>query len=186
MADFLKCRAEALKGTKTEKNLQDAFAGESQARNKYTYFAAKSKKDGFVQIANIFEETANNEKEHAKMWYKILYGIDETVENLKTAAGGEAYEWQEMYPQMAKDAEEEGFDDIARLFRAVADIEQEHEARYKKLVKNIEDGVVFSRDGDRIWQCSNCGHIVVGPKAPNVCPVCAHPQAYFEIKKENY
>ena len=186
MADFLRCRAEELKGTKTEKNLQDAFAGESQARNKYTYFASKAKSDGYVQISELFTETANNEKELAKMWYKILYGVGDTPDNLQSAADGEAYEWTEMYPRMAKEAEEEGFDDIARLFRMVADIEKHHEERYKKLLKNINDGVVFSRDGDQIWQCGNCGHIVVGPKAPEICPVCAHPQSYFRIQALNY
>ncbi len=179
---------EKLKGTKTEANLQAAFAGESQARNKYTYFASKAKKDGYEQIAAIFEETANNEKEHAKMWFKYLNGgeVPTTTENLKAAADGENYEWKEMYPSFAAKAREEGFDEIAALFEGVAAIEKEHEERYRKLLKNIEDKIVFSRDGDCIWQCSNCGHIVVGKKAPEVCPVCAHPQAYFEIKAENY
>ena len=184
--DKWRCRAEDLKGTKTEENLKAAFAGESEARNKYSYFASKAKKDGFVQIANIFAETAENEKEHAKIWYKILTGIGSTVENLKEAAEGESYEWQEMYPSFAKTAREEGFDEIAELFEGVAAIEKEHEERYRKLLKNIEDKIVFSRDGDCIWQCSNCGHIVVGPEAPEVCPVCNHPQAFFELKKENY
>lgn len=176
-----------LKGTKTEANLQTAFAGESQARNKYTYFASKAKKDGYVQIANIFEETANNEKEHAKMWFKLLNGgIGTTAENLKAAADGENYEWTDMYAEFAKVAKEEGFDNIAKMFEGVAKIEKEHEERYRKLLANVEDGLVFSKDGDTIWQCSNCGHICVGKKAPEVCPVCAHPQAYFQIKAENY
>ena len=177
-----------LKGTKTEANLLAAFAGESQARNKYTYFASKAKKDGYVQIAAIFEETANNEKEHAKMWYKLLNGgaVGNTIENLKEAAGGENYEWTEMYPTFAKEAREEGFDEIADLFEGVAAIEKEHEERYKKLLANVEGGLVFSRDGDMIWQCANCGHVCVGKQAPEVCPVCAHPQSYFQIKAENY
>ena len=188
MADDNKwrCRAEDLKGTQTEKNLKEAFAGESQARNKYTYFASKAKKDGFVQISNIFAETAENEKEHAKIWYKILTGIGSTIDCLKEAAEGEAHEWQEMYPSFAKTAREEGFDEIAELFEAVAAIEKEHEERYRKLLKNIEDKIVFSRDGECIWQCANCGHIVVGKEAPEVCPVCNHPQAFFQIKAENY
>ena len=156
------------------------------ARNKYTYFASKAKKDGYVQIGNIFQETADNEKEHAKMWYKILEGIGNTEDNLTAAAGGEAYEWQEMYPSFAKKAREEGFDDIAAAFDMVAGIEKEHEERYKKLLANIKDGIVFSADGDTIWQCSNCGHIVVGSKAPEVCPVCNHPQSYFQRKEDNY
>ena len=176
-----------LKGSKTEANLMTAFAGESQARNKYTYYASKAKKDGYVQIAAIFEETANNEKEHAKMWFKLLHGgIGDTVDNLKDAAAGENYEWTDMYAGFAKTAREEGFDHIADLFEGVAKIEKEHEERYLKLVKNLEEGLVFSRDGDVIWQCANCGHIVIGKKAPAVCPVCAHPQAYFQIKAENY
>ncbi len=177
-----------LKGTKTEANLQAAFAGESQARNKYTYFASKAKKDGYVQIAAIFEETANNEKEHAKLWYKLLNGgsIGSTVENLKEAAGGENYEWTDMYDNFAKEAREEGFEEIARLFEGVAAIEKEHEERYRKLLENVEKELVFSKDGDVIWQCTNCGHICVGKKAPEVCPVCAHPQAYFQVKPENY
>ncbi|MBR4964246.1 MAG: rubrerythrin family protein [Alistipes sp.] len=175
-----------LKGTKTEKNLWEAFAGESQARNKYTYFASKAKKDGYVQIAKIFEETAANEKEHAEIWFKLLNGIGSTAENLKSAAEGENYEWTDMYDQMAKDAREEGFDHIAFLFEEVGKIEKEHEERYRKLLANVEGGLVFSRDGDMIWQCSNCGHIHVGKKAPEVCPVCVHPQAYFQIKAENY
>ncbi|MGP1433281.1 MAG: rubrerythrin [Catonella sp.] len=175
-----------IKGTKTEKNLMEAFAGESQARNKYTYFASKARKDGYVQIAEIFEETAGNEKEHAKIWFKILSGIGVTAENLEHAADGEAYEWQEMYPTFAKEAREEGFTAIAKLFEMVADIEKEHEARYRKLLENVKGDVVFSADGDAIWQCINCGHIVVGPKAPKVCPVCDHPQSYFQKKVENY
>ena len=179
-----RCRAEDLKGTQTEKNLLEAFAGESQARNKYTFFASKAKKEGYVQISNIFAETAANEKEHAEIWYKILTGIGTTVENLKEAAEGESYEWNEMYPSFAKTAREEGFDEIAELFEGVAAIEKEHEERYKKLLDNVEN--VFSRDGDCVWQCSNCGHIVVGKEAPEVCPVCNHAQAYFQIKAENY
>ena len=175
-----------LKGTKTEKNLWEAFAGESQARNKYTYFASKAKKDGYVQIAKIFEETAANEKEHAEIWFKLLGGIGSTAENLKSAAEGENYEWTDMYAQMAKDAREEGFDHNAFLFDEVGKIEKEHEERYLKLLANVEGGLVFSRDGDVIWQCSNCGHIRIGKKAPEMCPVCAHPQAYFQIKAENY
>ena len=176
-----------LKGSKTEANLMTAFAGESQARNKYTYYASKAKKDGYVQIAAIFEETANNEKEHAKMWFKLLHGgIGDTVDNLKDAAAGENYEWTDMYAGFAKTAREEGFDHIADLFEGVAKIEKEHEERYLKLVKNLEEGLVFSRDGDVIWQCANCGHIVIGKKAPEVFPVFAHPQAYFQIKAENY
>ena len=177
-----------LKGTKTEKNLQEAFAGESQARNKYSYYASKAKKDGYVQIAAIFEETAANEKEHAKIWFKLLHGgaVPGTVENLLDAANGENYEWTDMYDKFAKEAKEEGFDDIAYLFEEVGKIEKEHEERYRKLLANIEGGLVFSKDGDVIWQCSNCGHICVGQKAPEVCPVCAHPQAYFQVKAENY
>ena len=175
-----------LKGSKTEKNLQAAFAGESQARNKYTYFASKAKKDGFNQIAAIFEETAENEKEHAKMWFKLLEGIGSTAENLKAAADGEHFEWTEMYPTFAKEAREEGFERIAKMFEGVAEIEKHHEERYKKLLANVEGDLVFSRDGDVIWQCANCGHICVGKKAPDVCPVCSHPQSYFQIKAENY
>ena len=175
-----------LKGTETEKNLWTAFAGESQARNKYTYFASKAKKEGYEQIAAIFEETANNEKEHAKMWFKLLDGIGSTPENLKAAADGENYEWTDMYDGFAKTARKEGFEAIAKLFEGVAAIEKHHEERYRKLLKNVEDKVVFSKDGDAIWQCRNCGHIVVGKEAPAVCPVCAHPQAYFEVAKENY
>lgn len=177
-----------LKGSKTEANLRTAFAGESEARNKYTYYASKAKKDGYNQIAAIFEETANNEKEHAKLWFKLLHGgtIPDTMENLIDAAEGENYEWTDMYKTFAEEAREEGFDKIAALFEGVAAIEKEHEERYRKLVANIENGLVFSRDGDMIWQCSNCGHIVIGKKAPQVCPVCAHPQSYFHIKAENY
>ena len=177
-----------LKGSKTEENLKTAFAGESQARNKYTYFASKAKKEGYEQIAAIFEETANNEKEHAKMWFKELHGGDvpTTTENLKEAADGENYEWTDMYENFAKEAEEEGFTQIAAKFRMVAAIEKHHEERYRKLLKNIEDEVVFSKDEDKIWICRNCGHVVIGKKAPDVCPVCAHPQSFFEIKAENY
>ncbi|MGN0563202.1 MAG: rubrerythrin [Candidatus Heritagella sp.] len=177
-----------LKGSKTEKNLMAAFAGESQARNKYTYYASKAKKDGYVQIAALFEETAANEKEHAKIWFKLLHdgAVGPTTENLEDAAQGENYEWTDMYPSFAKEAREEGFEQIAALFEAVAAIEKEHEERYRKLLANVQGGLVFSRDEDQIWQCSNCGHIVVGIKAPEVCPVCAHPQSYFQIKAENY
>ena len=176
------------KGTKTEQNLLKAFAGESEARNKYTYFASKAKKDGYEQIAAIFEETANNEKEHAKMWYKELHGgeIPSTVENLKAAADGENYEWTDMYEEFAKVADEEGFKEIAAKFRMVGEIEKHHEERYRKLLKNIDDEVVFSSDEDTIWICRNCGHVVIGKKAPAVCPVCAHPQSYFERKADNY
>ena len=176
-----------LKGSKTEANLMTAFAGESQARNKYTYYASKAKKDGYVQIAQIFEETANNEKEHAKIWFKLLHGgMPDTEANLLDAAEGENYEWTDMYATFAKEAKEEGFDHIAFLFESVAKIEKEHEERYRKLLGNIENGIVFSRDGDMIWQCSNCGHILIGKKAPELCPVCEHPKSYFMIKAENY
>ena len=177
-----------LKGSKTEENLRTAFAGESQARNKYTYFASKAKKEGYQQIAAIFEETAANEKEHAKIWFKLLEGgaVKSTVENLEAAANGENYEWTDMYDGFAKTAKEEGFDDIAKLFEGVAAIEKEHEERFKKLLSNINDKIVFSSDGDTIWICRNCGHIVVGKEAPEVCPVCAHPQSYFERKANNY
>ena len=177
-----------LKGSQTEKNLMAAFAGESQARNKYTYFASKAKKEGYEQIAAIFEETALNEKEHAKIWFKLLNGgeIPSTLENLNAAAAGENYEWTDMYDGFAKTAKEEGFDRIAYLFEAVGKIEKEHEERYKKLIENLQDGLVFSRDGDKIWKCRNCGHIVIGKDAPAVCPVCNHPQSFFEIKAENY
>ena len=178
----------ALKGSKTEANLQTAFAGESQARNKYTYFASKAKKEGFVQIANIFEETAKNEQEHAKLWFKLLHGgeVPCTAANLLAAAEGENYEWTDMYAQFAVEAREEGFEEIAKLFDGVAAIEKEHEERYRKLLENVKGGLVFSKDGDAVWQCTNCGHIVVGKKAPEVCPVCAHPQAYFQMRAENY
>lgn len=177
-----------LKGSRTEKNLQAAFAGESQARNKYTYFASKAKAEGYEQIAALFLETADNEKEHAKMWFKLLEGgeIKTTAENLKAAAAGENYEWTDMYAEFAKVADEEGFTKIAALFRGVAKIEAEHEKRYLALLNNVENGLVFSRDGEMIWKCRNCGHIVVGKKAPAVCPVCAHPQAYFELVAQNY
>lgn len=177
-----------LQGTKTEANLKEAFAGESQAHNKYTYFASKAKKDGYVQIAAIFEETAKNEQEHAKIWYKILNGgqVSDTATNLKDAAAGENYEWTDMYAGFAEIAREEGFTEVARLFDAVAAIEKEHEERYKKLLSNVENGLVFSKDGDAVWQCSNCGHIVVGKNAPQLCPVCAHPQSYFQVRAENY
>lgn len=176
-----------LKGSKTEANLKIAFAGESEARNKYTYYASQAKKDGYVQIANIFQETADNEKEHAKMWFKLLHGgIPGTLENLEDAAAGENYEWTDMYANMAKDAREEGFDHIAFLFEKVAEIEKEHEARYRKLIENIEKGKVFAREGKTVWICTNCGHIHVGESAPEVCPVCAHPQAYFQLRAENY
>ena len=177
-----------LKGTKTEKNLQEAFAGESMARNKYSYWASKAKKDGYVQIAAIFEETANNEKEHAKLWFKLLEGgaIRPTTDNLAAAAAGENFEWTDMYDRMAREADEEGFPEIAETMRGVAAIEKEHEERYRKLLKNIEDECVFSRDNDVIWQCSNCGHIVIGKRAPEECPVCKHARAYFQIRPNNY
>ena len=177
-----------LNGSQTEKNLMKAFSGESEARNKYTYFASKARKEGYEQIAAIFEETALNEKEHAKIWFKLLNGgeIPSTLENLNSAAAGENFEWTDMYDGFAKTAREEGFDRIAYLFEAVGQIEKEHEARYKKLIENLQDGLVFSKDGDRIWKCRNCGHIVIGKEAPAVCPVCNHPQSYFEIKAENY
>ncbi|MEI3416847.1 MAG: rubrerythrin family protein [Christensenellaceae bacterium] len=177
-----------LKGTKTEANLQAAFAGESQARNKYTYYASKARKEGYEQIAAIFEETAANEKEHAKMWFKLLHdnSIPDTITNLTDAAAGENYEWTDMYEQFAKDAREEGFDRIAYLFEAVGAIEKTHEARYKKLLENVQDGLVFSSEGDAIWECRNCGHIYIGKEAPKVCPVCAHPQSYFQKRAENY
>lgn len=176
-----------LKGSKTEKNLMAAFAGESQAHTKYQYYASKAKKDGYVQISKIFEETARNEKEHAKIWFKLLHdGMPDTVTNLDDAANGENYEWTDMYAGFAADARAEGFDHIAYLFEEVGKIEKEHEERYRKLIANIKGGLVFSRDGEKIWQCSNCGHIMIGTDAPEVCPVCAHPQAYFEIKAENY
>lgn len=177
-----------LKGTKTEQNLRDAFAGESQAFTKYSYYASKAKKDGYEQIAALFAETAGNEKEHAKLWFKYLHGgdIPDTVTNLKDAAAGENYEWTDMYDRMAREAEEEGFKEIAAKMRGVAAIEKRHEERYLKLVENIEKGLVFSREGDRIWKCRNCGHLVIGKNAPKICPVCAHPQSYFELSADNY
>ena len=175
-----------LKGSKTEQNLWTAFAGESQARNKYTYFASKAKKEGYEQIAAIFEETAGNEKEHAKLWFKELGGIGTTAENLKAAAEGENYEWTDMYATMAKEAREEGFDRLAFLFEGVAKIEKEHEERYLTLLKNLDEGMVFKRGDEYMWKCRNCGHIHVGKEAPGVCPVCAHPQAYFELRGKNY
>ena len=180
-------RTMELKGSKTEKNLMEAFAGESMARNKYTYYASKAKKEGYNIIADKFEQTANNEKEHAKIWFKLLHeGIGDTAANLADAAAGENYEWTDMYAGFAKTAREEGFDEIAFLFEKVGAIEKTHEERYRKLLKNIQDDVVFSRDGDVIWECSNCGHIVIGKKAPEVCPVCNHPKSYFQIKAQNY
>ena len=176
-----------LKGTKTEANLATAFAGESQAHTKYLYYASKAKKDGYVQIASLFEETAHNEREHAKIWFKLLHGgIPATTENLKDAAGGENYEWTDMYAGFAKEAREEGFEDIAALFEGVAAVEKHHEERYRKLLANIEGGLVFSRDGEQIWQCATCVHICVGKQAPEVCPVCDHPQAHFRILAQNY
>ena len=175
-----------LKGSKTEANLMAAFAGESQARNKYTYFASKAKKEGYNQIAAIFEETANNEKEHAKIWFKLLGGIGNTEENLKAAAAGENFEWTEMYADFAKTAKEEGFDKIAYLFEAVGKIEKEHEERYNTLLKNCQDKTVFEQDGVVVWQCANCGHLYIGEKAPEVCPVCDHPRAYFAVRAENW
>jgi len=177
-----------LKGSRTEKNLMDAFAGESQARNKYTYFASKAKKEGYEQIAAIFQETADNEKEHAKLWFKLLNGgeVPTTTENLKAAADGENFEWTDMYERMAKEAREEGFEKIAFLFESVGKIEKEHEARYRALLEKVENGTVFTAGEVKIWKCRNCGHIVVGTNAPDVCPVCNHPKAYFEIKAENY
>ena len=179
---------ENIKGTQTEKNLQTAFAGESQARNKYTYYASKARKEGYEQIADIFEETAHNEKEHAKIWFKLLHDgdIPSTAENLKDAADGENYEWTDMYAEFAKTAKTEGFDRIAKLFEMVGAIEKHHEERYRKLLDNVEKKVVFSKDGDAIWQCANCGHIVVGKEAPKACPVCAHPQAFFQVEATNY
>lgn len=173
-------------GTKTEQNLRTAFSGESEARNKYTFFASTAKKEGYEQIAALFQKTADNEKEHAKMWFKELQGIGSTADNLLSAAEGENYEWTDMYDRMAQEAEEEGFTEIAAKMRGVAAIEKLHEERYRKLLKNIEDALVFSREGDAIWVCRNCGHVVVGKQAPQVCPVCNHPQSYFELKAENY
>lgn len=176
-----------LKGTKTEKNLLEAFAGESMARNKYTYYASKAKKEGYVQIANIFEQTANNEKEHAKLWFKLLHnGMPDTMENLKDAAAGENYEWTDMYEGFAKTAEEEGFPELAAKFRLVAEIEKHHEERYRALLKNVETAAVFEKSEVKVWECRNCGHLVVGTKAPEICPTCAHPQSYFEVRAENY
>ena len=177
-----------LKGTKTEKKLMEPFAGESMARNKYTYFASKARKDGFEQIAAIFEETANNEKEHAKLWFKLLNGgdVSGTLDNLNAAAAGENYEWTDMYAKMAEEADAEGFPQIAARFRAVAAIEKHHEERYRRLAQNIEEGIVFSREGDTVWLCRNCGHIHIGKKAPKACPVCLHPESFFEIKAENF
>ena len=173
-------------GSQTEKNLEAAFAGESQARNKYTYFASVAKKQGFEQIANLFLKTADNEKEHAKMWFKELNGIGDTAENLLAAAEGENYEWTDMYDRMAKEADEEGFTEIAAKFRGIGAIEKEHEARFRRLLENVENGEVFKRGSITIWKCRNCGHIVVGTEAPKVCPVCNHAQSYFEVKAENY
>ncbi len=177
-----------LSGTKTERNLQTAFAGESQAHTKYLYFASRAKKDGYVQISKIFEETARNEKEHAKIWFKYLNGgaVPSTTENLAAAAAGENYEWTDMYAGFAKTAREEGFEEIAERFEMVGVIERDHEERYRRLLNNVEKRRVFSRDGDCVWQCSNCGHIVIGRQAPEMCPVCAHPQSYFELRAENY
>ena len=178
--------ANKYKGTQTEKNLLEAFAGESQARNKYTYFASRAKKDGFEQISALFLETADNEKEHAKMWFKELEGIGDTAANLKAAADGENYEWTDMYEGFAKTAEAEGFTELADKFRAVGAIEKHHEERYRKLLENVETSKVFEKSEVKVWKCRNCGHIVVGTKAPEICPVCAHPQAYFEVNAENY
>ena len=175
-----------LKGSKTEKNLMAAFSGESEARNKYTYFASVAKKEGYEQISAIFLDTANNEKEHAKMWFKELKGIGNTEENLKAAAAGENYEWTDMYAQFAKEAEEEGFTELAKKFQMVAKIEKSHEERYLKLLNNVEMQKVFEKAEETMWECRNCGHLVIGKKAPEVCPVCAHPRAYFEVRKENY
>ena len=175
-----------LKGSRTEANLLAAFAGESQARNKYSYYASKARKDGYTQLAELFEETANNEKEHAKMWFKLVHGIGSTEENLADAAAGENYEWTDMYAGFAKEAREEGFDHIADLFEMVAAIEKTHEERYRRLLANIEGGLVFSRDGDMMWECGNCGHLHFGKAAPEVCPVCAHPKAYFRLRATNY
>ena len=175
-----------LKGSQTEKNLMEAFAGESQARNKYTYFASVAKKEGYEQISEIFQHTADNEKEHAKMWFKELKGISTTAENLLAAAEGENYEWTDMYDGFAKTAEEEGFTELAAKFRMVAAIEKTHEERYRKLLNNVEMQKVFEKSEETMWECRNCGHIVIGKKAPDVCPVCAHPRAYFEVRKENY
>lgn len=177
---------EKLKGTKTEQNLMEAFAGESMARNKYSYFSSMAKKEGYVQISNIFAETADNEKEHAKLWFKLFHGIGSTMENLITAADGEHGEWEDMYPRMAREAREEGFEDIAKLFDGVAGVEKKHEERYLKLAENVKNGVVFERDTEAEWKCANCGHRFVGKEAPDVCPVCAHPKAHFELFCQNY
>ena len=183
---LVEVKTNAYAGTQTEKNLQAAFAGESQARNKYTYFASVAKKEGYEQISEIFLKTADNEKEHAKMWLKELKGIGSTADNLKAAADGENFEWTDMYEDFAKTAEEEGFSDLAAKFRAVAAIEKHHEERYRQLLKNVETAAVFEKSEVKVWECRNCGHIVVGTKAPDVCPVCAHPQSYFEVSSENY
>lgn len=176
-----------LKGTKTEANLMAAFAGESQARNKYTYYASQARKDGYVHIASIFEETAENEKEHAKLWYKLFHGgIGTTEQNLNEAADGENYEWTDMYANFAKEAKEEGFDEIAKLFEGVAEIEKNHEERYRKLLSNLTSGNIFAKPEEVIWKCGNCGHTYAGKEAPQICPVCAHPQAYFLVKEDNY
>ena len=177
-----------LKGTKTEQNLMTAFAGESQARNKYTYYASQAKKEGFVQISRIFEETANNEKEHAKLWFKALHGdkIPDTLTNLQDAADGENYEWTDMYAEFAKTAEEEGFPELAAKFRLVGEVEKHHEERYRALLKNVETAAVFEKSEVKVWECRNCGHIIVGTKAPEICPTCAHPQSYFEVHAEHY
>jgi len=177
-----------LKGTKTYANLEEAFAGESKARNKYTYYASKARKDGYMQIAELFEETANNEKEHAKIWFKLLKGgeVPATPENLVDAAAGENYEWTDMYERMGQEAEAEGFHQIAELFFSVAKIEKSHEQRYLKLLSNIKEGIVFSRDGDRMWQCGNCGHLIIGKNAPELCPVCKHPKSFYRLRCENY
>lgn len=175
-----------LKGTKTEQNLRDAFSGESEARNKYTFFASVARKEGYQQIAAIFEETASNEKEHAKLWFKALKGISNTPENLLNAANSENYEWTDMYDRFAKDADEEGFTALAEQFRKVGEIEKSHEERFRKLLNNVEMKAVFEKSGEVIWECRNCGHLVIGKKAPEVCPVCAHPQSFFEVRKENY
>jgi rubrerythrin len=177
-----------LRGTRTYANLEEAFAGESKARNKYTYYASKARKDGYMQIAELFEETANNEKEHAKIWFKLLKGgeVPATPENLVDAAAGENYEWTDMYQRMGEEAKEEGFDQIANLFFSVAKIEKSHEERYLKLLSNVKEGIVFSRDGDRIWQCGNCGHLIIGKDAPELCPVCKHPKSFYRLRCENY
>lgn len=178
----------SLSGTKTEQNLRDAFSGECQATNKYRYYASKARKDGYMQIAELFTETSDNELEHAKIWFKYLHGgsVPDTKVNLEDAAEGEMFEWTEMYKRMAKEARDEGFDEIAEHFESVGNVEKQHEERYRKLLSNVKEGIVFSRENDMIWQCRNCGHIVIGKNAPLVCPVCDHPQSYFQIKAENY